>query len=173
MPEICKSSTRVLTKASGLRVLTIANGIYRCRGVLPWQCDVQDASTLALSLGATRGKRAGQPRTSAMPLKDSRNGLPELAACCANKRCPWCMPSNLPKATTTGPATPATAVSGLLQVLVEHSSTKWLHPANTTQFSGRTPCIRIYKLRDQSVPVVTQRFPLDLTAEADRIGDTK
>ena len=137
MPEICKSSTRVLTNASGLRVLTIAKGIYRCLGVLPWQCGAQDASTLALSLGATRGKRAGQPRTSAMPLKDSRNGLPELAACCANKRCPWCMPSNLPKATTMGSATPA--VNGLHQFVVEHSSTKGLHPVDTTQCCVRPP----------------------------------
>ena len=65
-----------------------------------------------------------------MPLKDSRNGLlPELAACCANRRCPWCMPSNLPNATHTDFASPATAGKGLFQSIAEHSSTSRLQPA--------------------------------------------
>ena len=68
------------TNSSGRMVRTAAKGISRWHGALPLQCAAQEASTRALSQSATSGGRAGQFRTSAMPLKDSSQGCAPVSA---------------------------------------------------------------------------------------------
>ena len=79
------SVTRRSTKASALMLRTCANGTSRSMGARPLQNGAQDCSTLALSLGATRGGLCGHPMTSAMPAKDNIQGkCPKRLACSAN-----------------------------------------------------------------------------------------
>lgn len=73
------------------------------RGARPSHCCAQLASTRRRSQGATRGRRAGQPSTSAIPENDTSQGAPPIpAAAAASARWPLCSASNLPSATMGG-----------------------------------------------------------------------
>lgn len=93
-------------------------GIECCCGVSPLHNLLHSCSTLLLSSSATRGLRLGHPSTSAMPLKDMRQGWPPTsAAVIASARCPLCRASNLPSATVTGCVIPSWVARGARQLL--------------------------------------------------------
>lgn len=68
----------------------------------PWHAASHEFRTRGRSHAATSGCRMGHPSTSAMPLKDRRQGCPPMqAALEARDWCPRCRASNLPSATIT------------------------------------------------------------------------